>query len=371
MDILISGAGVAGLSAAVDLGARGHRVTLVERSSHFRVNGSPIDVRGDAIAVAENMGLLAKIRDRQLRMTENSVFVDAGGTVLAALPLAETSDSDDDIEIAREDLATVLAEALPADATVRFRDSVAALADDGAGVDVRFASGDTGRFDLVIGADGLHSAVRRLSFGPESGFVKHLGVYAAIADLPAEAGSGGPNPTYNFPGHMASIMRYRDRALAVFLFRSDPIEYDYHDLDAQRKVLADAFAGHDEWRIPELIAAAMADPELYFDSSSQIHMPSWHRGRVVLVGDAAHAASGLSGRGTSLALLGTSFLTEELDEDDLEAGFERYEARQRPYVRAAQAGVADGADLVVPATREDIAARNARLQTTLGRRTSS
>lgn len=161
---------------------------------------------------------------------------------------------------------------------------------------------------------------------------------------------------------MASIMRYGDRALAMFLFRSGPIDYDYHDLDEQKKILTDTFAGHDAWRIPESIAAASADPELYFDSSSQLHMPSWHRGRVVLVGDAAHAASGLSGRGTSLALLGTRFLAEEVHEEDLTAGFERYEARLRPHVRTAQDSVVGGADLVVPATWEDIATRNDRIR---------
>ncbi|GAA2428576.1 hypothetical protein GCM10010191_47080 [Actinomadura vinacea] len=135
--------------------------------------------------------------------------------------MAETSDSDDDIEIAREDLANLLAEALPADATVLFRDSVESLVDDGTGVDVRLLSGRAERYDLVIGADGLHSMVRRLTFGPESRFSKHLGVYAAIADLPGAVGSAERhNPTYNFPGHMASIMRYHDKALAVFLFRS-------------------------------------------------------------------------------------------------------------------------------------------------------
>jgi len=367
MKILISGAGVAGLSAAVNLGTHGHHVTVIERSSHLRVNGSPIDVRGDAIGIADKMGLLGKIRDQRLRMTERGVFVDANGSVLAPLPLGETSDSDDDIEIAREDLANLLAEALPATTAVRFRDSVVELADDGKGVDVRFVSGLTDRFDLVIGADGLHSTVRRLTFGPESRFAKHLGCYAAIADLRSAAGDDAqPNPTYNFPGHMASVMRYSDRALAVFLFRSDPIDYDHRDLDAQKKILTDAFAGHDEWRIPELLAAANADPELYFDSASQIHMPTWHRGRVVLVGDAAHAASGLSGRGTSLALLGTYFLAEELDEGDLAAGFDRYEVRQRPYVRTGQASVGAGADLVVPATWEAIEARNERIRAITG-----
>ncbi|MBL7255994.1 FAD-dependent monooxygenase [Actinoplanes sp. LDG1-01] len=363
MKILVSGAGMAGLSAATNLVTRGHDVTIVERSSHFRVNGSPIDVRGDAIDITAKMGLLDKIREHRLHMTDQTVFVDADGNAVAPLPVAEFDDSGDDIEIAREDLANLLAEALPAETTVVFNDSIGTLTEDGTGVEVRFVSGRTERFDLIVGADGLHSTTRRLVFGPEKQFVEHLGVYVAIADLPAEAGRADlPNPTYNYPGRMASIMRYHDRALAVFEFRSDWVDYDYHDLDAQKKILTDAYAGHGQWRVPELIAAANADPELYFDSCSQVHMPTWHTGRVVLVGDAAHAASGLSGRGTTLALLGTWFLAEELREDDLAAGFARYEERQRPYVRTGQAAAAGGADLVTPATQEAIDARNERIR---------
>lgn len=364
MNILVSGAGIAGLSLAVNLGRRGHRVTVIERSSHFRVNGSPIDVRGDAIEIADKMGLLAQIRAQRLDMTEQSQFVDSDGAVVAALPVAETSDSLDDIEIAREDLATILAGALTADTEVRFRDSVDVLTDDGDGVDVRFLSGRSERYDLVIGADGLHSTVRRLAFGPEKDYIKHLGFYVALADLPGEQNSQRVSPIYNFPGHMVSIARYRDKALGVFLFSSDQLDYDYHDLDAQKKILVDAFAGHTEWKIPELLDAAVKDPELYFDSASQIHMPMWHKGRVALVGDAAHAASGLSGRGTSLALTGTCFLAEELDTaaGDHTAAFSRYETRQRPYVEFGQNIVGSGADLVVPSTWEAIEARNERLQ---------
>ena len=109
---------------------------------------------------------------------------------------------------------------------------------------------------------------------------------------------------------MAGIAAFNDKALAVFQFRSPWIDYDYHDLDAQKQILDDAYAGHDEWKIPELLRAARADPELYFDSTSQIHMPQWHSGRVVLVGDAAHCASSLTGRGTSLALTGTYLLAQ-------------------------------------------------------------
>ncbi|WP_432990246.1 FAD-dependent monooxygenase [Dactylosporangium sp. CA-233914] len=364
MDILVSGAGMAGLSAAVNLGARGHRVTIVERSSHFRVNGSPIDVRGDAIEIVDKMGLLPQILAQRVDMTEQGQFVNGDGEVVARLPLEETSDSADDIEIAREDLARILADALPADATVIFQDSVSSLADNGDGVDVRFVSGREAGYDLVVGADGLHSAVRRLAFGPERDYIRHLGFYIAIADLPDEQPRADRvNPVYNYPEHMVSVMRYKDKALGVFLFRSDPIEYDYHDLDAQKQILADAFAGHSEWRIPALIEAARVDPELYFDSAAQIHMPAWHRGRVVLVGDAAHAASGLSGRGTSIAFTGTHILAEELENcaGDHATAFPRYETRQRPYADFAQHSIHGGAELVVPATWEAIHARNERI----------
>jgi 2-polyprenyl-6-methoxyphenol hydroxylase-like FAD-dependent oxidoreductase len=366
MDVLISGAGVAGLSVALNLGAGGHRITIVERASHLRVTGSPIDVRGHAIEIVKKMGLLDLVLARRLVMSRQSAFVDASGAVLARLPVSEISDSDDDIEIAREDMAHILGGALRPDTTLRFSDSISSLLDNGDGVDVEFESGASQRFDLVIGADGLHSAVRRLTFGPESNYARHLGYYAAITELPADSIAGNVNPTYNYPGHMVSIMRYKHRVLGVFLFRSDPIDYDYHDLDAQKEILANAFAGHTEWKIPELLEAAGEDSTLYFDSASQIHMATWHRQCVVLVGDAAHAASGLSGRGTSLALTGAYFLAEELDRrgSELAAAFDAYEARQRPYVKAAQDSVHVGADLIVPATWTEIQARNERIRST-------
>lgn len=354
---------MAGLSLVVNLAGRGHHITVVERSSHFRVNGSPIDIRGDAIGIADKMGLLSQIRERRVDMTEQSQFVNSDGDIVARLPIEESSDSVDDIEIAREDLADILAGALPTEATIVFRDSIGSLTDDGDGVDVRFVSGREERYDLVVGADGLHSAVRRLAFGPERDYIHHLGFYVALTELSGEGRPDRVNPVYNYPGHMASILAYKDTVLGVLMFRSDPIEYDYHDLDAQRRILADAFAGHCEWRIPEIIEAARVDPELYFDSASQIHMPAWHRGRTVLIGDAAHCASGLSGRGTSLALTGSHFLVEELERcaGDHAAAFERYEARQRPYVEFAQHSIHSGGELIVPATREAIEARNERI----------
>ncbi|MGK5680116.1 FAD-dependent monooxygenase [Actinoplanes sp. URMC 104] len=364
MRILVSGAGMAGLSAGINLGALGHHVTIVERAGHLRVNGSPIDIRGDAIDVAGRMRILDQIRQRRVTMTARTRFVDAAGTVLAELPGDEVGDSEDDIEIPREDLAHILHAALDPATLLIFGESIQELHDDGDGVAVTFLSGREDHFDMVVGADGMHSLTRRLIFGPEREYLRHLGFYVALTNLPAERGGEPGNPILNWPGHMIGITRYRDVALGVMNFRSGWIDYDYHDLEAQKQILLDAFAGHHEWQVPAILDAVRDDPELYFDSVSQIHMPGWHQGRVVLVGDAAHCASGLSGRGASLAITGTWFLAQALraHPTDLAAAFRDYEDNQRPHVTRAQASAGPGGDLVVPATQADLDMRNARLR---------
>ncbi|UOX93097.1 FAD-dependent monooxygenase [Amycolatopsis sp. FBCC-B4732] len=366
MKILVSGAGAAGLCAGIDLARAGHVVEIVERANHLRVNGSPIDVRGDALETAERMGILDAVLERRITMTERTTFVDRFGAPVASLAMEEINESSDDVELPREDLMLILRQALPEQVDLRFEESIAALAEDGDRVAVTFASGRAAAYDIVVGADGVHSAVRRLVFGPEKEFTEPLGVYVAIGDAPGEVTPGDTRVTeiLNLPGLLAGVARYRDKALAIFEFRSGPIDYDHHDQAAQKRILAGAFAGIEDWKVPELLETAQHDPELYFDVLTQIHLPSWHRGRVVLIGDAAHCATPMAGRGTSLALLGAWTLTEELGRhgDDVEAAFSAYEQRQRPHAAAAQEFARGGADLVVPATWEAIEARNARLR---------
>ncbi|MFF3855578.1 FAD-dependent monooxygenase [Micromonospora sp. NPDC002575] len=365
MKILVSGAGVAGLSLGRDLGMRGHHVTIVERAGRLRANGSPVDVRGDAIEVADKMGILSAIRGARIRMTEQVHFVDENGAAIGRLP-DDIGDSPDDIEIAREDLCRILADALPDIVDLRLRESVDSIAQCDDRVDVDFASGDAESFDLVLGADGIHSAVRRLVFGPEQSLIRHLGLYVAITDMPGEADAEAEriNPMYSYPGHLAGIARFKDKAIGILMFASEPISYDYRDVEAQKSILYDRFTDRRVWKVQKILDAVRADPSIYFDSVSQIHMPSWHRGRVALVGDAAHCASPLAGRGTSLAMTGAQFLAEELERTDGDhaSAFPRYEARQRPYVEFAQATVEDGGALLVPPTRDAMIARNRLLQ---------
>ncbi|PRX50081.1 2-polyprenyl-6-methoxyphenol hydroxylase-like FAD-dependent oxidoreductase [Prauserella shujinwangii] len=365
MKILVSGAGVAGLSLGYDLGIRGHHVTIVERADHLRGNGSPIDIRGDAIEIAEKMGLLPAIHDARIRMTEQVHFVDENGTAIGRLP-DDIGDSPDDIEIDREDLYWILANALPETVDLRLSQSVNSIAEHDDRVDVGFASGDPESYDLVLGADGMHSTVRRLVFGPERNWIRHLGLYVASIDMPGEADAEAEriNPMFNYPGHLAGIGRFKDKAIAVMMFASDLIDYDYRDVEAKKKILFDQFAECRSWKVPAILDAVRDDPDIYFDSVSQIHMPTWHRGRVALVGDAGYCASPLAGRGTSLAMIGAQFLAEELDRSDGDhvTAFPRYEARMRPYVEFAQGTVEGGAALIVPPTQEAIIERNQMLQ---------
>jgi 2-polyprenyl-6-methoxyphenol hydroxylase-like FAD-dependent oxidoreductase len=159
-------------------------------------------------------------------------------------------------------------------------------------------------------------------------------------------------------------MEYRGRALGSFIFRSPPLDYDYRDLAAQRQIIAGEFADRTAWRIPDLLAAMRDADDLYFDSASQIHMPSWCRGRIALVGDAAYSSAFLSGRGTSLALLGADQLTRALAGagGDHAAAFGQYARGMAGYVDHAQESVEEGRDLLVPATEAAIEARNAALR---------
>lgn len=364
MRILITGAGLAGLSAGITLGSSGHDVTIVERADLLRTGGSPIDLRGDALGAADRMGVLDAVREARLTMTETVHFVGADGTVLATVSQEMVGDSADDIEIAREDLTRILHDALPDGVRLIFDEHVTALADDGAGVVATFASGATDRFDLVVGADGIHSATRRMVFGPESEYLRPLGYYVAFGLMPGrEESASRENSFYNYPGHLIGLARYHDKVLAVATFDSGSFEHDYRDPDSGRRILAEAFAGHDEWRVTELVDALTKDSELYFDTVAQIHMDTWHQGRVVLLGDAASGPSGLSGRGTSLAVTGASILAEALGShpDDVAAALAEYEERQRPYVTHAQATAAPGGQFLVPPTTQAILERNRQL----------
>jgi 2-polyprenyl-6-methoxyphenol hydroxylase-like FAD-dependent oxidoreductase len=174
-NVLISGAGIAGSTAAYWLAKRGFQVTVVEQARGMRSSGSPVDVRGPAVEVAERMGVMAQVREADTGV-HDMVFVNARGRVLSRVDMRTTWAETGDVELPRGDLATILRQAVPDEVEFVFGDSVTALEQDAGGVTAVFASGGVRRFDVVIGADGAHSGVRALVFGPEDDFVTHLGV---------------------------------------------------------------------------------------------------------------------------------------------------------------------------------------------------
>lgn len=364
MKTLISGAGFAGLSTAINLSRTGHDITIVERAPHIRDTGAPLDIRGKAITVAEAMDILPALKASRASLSENMTIVDANGKEIAPLPGDDVSDSVDDIEIERTDLVQIMLERLDENVDVIYNDSIATIDDRDESVGVDFVSGRHESFDLVVGADGVHSLTRRLVFGPEAQFREFLGMYIALARIPNGTVKNRYAKTYSWPDHMVSMAPYDDHVTAAMYFRKDWLDYDHHDLNAQKQLALEELAGHDEWLIPIVRSAIEADPDFYFDSVNQVHMDTYHRGRVVLVGDAGYCPSPLSGRGLSLAMLGASHLAQALNDypEELERALDTYETVQRPHVVHAQETAADGGDLLVPATQEALDQRNARLR---------
>jgi 2-polyprenyl-6-methoxyphenol hydroxylase-like FAD-dependent oxidoreductase len=358
MKVLISGASVAGPTLAFWLARHGHQATVVEAAPRPRAGGYPIDVRGQAVEVAERMGLLGRIRELSVA-TEGIDFVGGRRPVSVDMRRLRGAAGVRDLELLRGDLVRTLYEATEHDAEYRFGDSVATLAQDGHGVDVAFDSGATDRFDVVVGADGLHSNVRRLAFGPEAGYRTYLGLYVAGASVGTGLGVPGRCVLHTVPGRAAGVYRFGGTASAIFLFRRaiEP-SYDFRDVAQHKRLVADEFAGVD--RTAGLLRDALAADDFYFDSVSQIRMASWSRGRVALAGDAGYGPALLSGAGTTLAMVGAYLLAGALSEaDDPAPAFARYAATLRPTVVRAQRSAGAGAGMLVPATEGAVRRRDA------------
>lgn len=366
MDVLISGASMAGLCAAYWSARLGHRVTVVERADGLRPGGAPIDVRGQALGTAHRMGILAQIDAQKVAIIGPAPVLDGTGTQVATLDLRWfANETDEDIEITRDRLNQILRAVVPGEVEFRFQLSIASIADGPAGADVAFTDGRQGRYQLVVGADGLHSNVRRLVFGPEKDFVRHFGYYVALVDLPAD---GAWQPAMlNIPGLTVAVRNAGDGPQGMMLAASAELPYDHRDLEAQRRMIDGFLARVDAWQVPAL-RAAFADPAargFYFDSVSQTHMPSWIKGNVAVIGDAGHCAALLSGMGTTLAMVSAETLATTWTEfgGDMQAASPRYHERLRPYVDQCQAFAHEGAPIMVPATQEALDERNAMFRT--------
>jgi 2-polyprenyl-6-methoxyphenol hydroxylase-like FAD-dependent oxidoreductase len=360
--ILISGASIAGPCLAYWLDRYGFEVTVVEKAATIRGGGYAIDIRGTAREVVERMGLYPRLREAHVD-TRKLSFVDPDGALIASVaPEAVTGGMAGlDIEVRRGDLADALYGPIRDDVEFLFNDSIATLEDRGDRVEVTFDSGLARTFDLVIGADGLHSNTRRLVFGPEEQFHRYLGYVFAGFTLPDEFGLAHEGVVWNEPGRAAALYAYEsgEPLQGLLSFRQDEPPFSaFRDPEAQRELVAGKFPEH-AWHVPRLVQAVREAEDLFFDVVSQIHMPTWSRGRVALAGDAAHATSFLSGQGSSVSLVGAYVLAGELaTHADHAAAFAAYEDRVRGFVERNQALADTGGTSLIPGSRERLDARN-------------
>ncbi|SOD63008.1 2-polyprenyl-6-methoxyphenol hydroxylase [Streptomyces zhaozhouensis] len=357
-EVLIVGAGIAGPALAYWLSRTGYRPTVVEHARQLRSGGSAIVVKGPAIPVAQHMGVLPRLRELATR-NRSLTLLDPAGRRILRLPL--TSDKAPTVEVTRADLSEVLHRAAQTEAEFVFDDTITALRQDEDGVDVTFRRSAPRRFDLVVGADGAHSTVRRLVFGPEQRFTRHLGLYGATVPLEPDAVEDPSEMTMlTAPNRMLVVHPSRKTPLAIFTFRTAPLApHDRKNTALHKRTVADAYADI-AWRAPELVATFVDHPAPFFDALTTVRLPSWSRGRVVLLGDAA-AATALLGDGSSMAMAGAYALAEELaaHPGDHVRAFAAYESRLRREVGPRQRRVRLLSRLMVPRTRPGLAARNA------------
>jgi 2-polyprenyl-6-methoxyphenol hydroxylase-like FAD-dependent oxidoreductase len=345
--VLISGASIAGPALAYWLERYGATVTVVERAPALRPGGQAVDFKGAVHrTVLARMGVLDEVHRRRTGGQDQTI-VDAHGRRLATM---SGDFSGGDVEIRRGDLAEILYERTRETCEYVFGDTITSLTETADGVHVTFANSAPRTFDLVVGADGIHSAVRRLAFGPEQDYVTPSGYYYALADL----GVTADHLMYNEPGRMVAIGG--SKAPAFFVFSADELEYDRYDAEQQKRVLAQAYAGG-RWRIAELLERLPQAESVYLDSISTVRIDRYSSGRIVLLGDAAYGST-LAGFGTGLAIVGAYVLAGELlaAGGDHEAGFRRYEEVFRGYAKVGAQTRAG--QFLAPATALGIRLRN-------------
>lgn len=361
-NILISGAGIAGLTLAHWLKKFGFNPVIVEKSPVLREGGYVIDFFGAGYDVAEKMDILDGLRQKEILIDELT-FVDENNKRLGGLDIAQMKKvvKNRIFNIRRSDLARVIFEHLDKDIPFLFGNAIQKIEQHGTGVQATFESGEEQQYDLVIGADGLHSRVRQLAFGPDSAFESFYGYYASSYTIRNYLHFTDQISCYSEPGKQSTVyVLDQDTLIAFFIFsQKEKLAYEHHDVARQKAILRERF-GQMPWECPALLEMMDEAPDFYFDSVSQVKMDQWSKGRVSLVGDACDCPSLLSGQGCTLAMVGAYILAGELHEarGDFNTAFPRYEAAFRPFIEKKQKLAQSFAGSFVPQSKFGIWMRN-------------
>jgi 2-polyprenyl-6-methoxyphenol hydroxylase-like FAD-dependent oxidoreductase len=361
--VLISGIGIAGPTLAYWLEENRFKATLVERAASPREGGYVIDFWGVGYDIAERMGILPDLKALGYDVGEVR-FVDRNGRRVGGFDakVFKSLTNGRYLSLPRGDLASLLYREIEGRCETIFADTIAEVEQDELGVNVTFEHSKPRRFDLLIGAGGLHSVVRKLVFGPEEHFRRFLGYVAAAFEVKGyEPRDEGIYVTYATPGKQVARFAMRDdRTVFLLVFSTDqPLQAESFAGASHKKVLHQQF-DREGWECPRILAALDTCDELYLDEVTQIHMNTWSQGRVALVGDAAFCPSLLAGEGSALAMMAAYVLAGELSKrkDNPEAAFEHYARFLRYFILEKQAAAEQLASSFIPQTRFDLFVRN-------------
>jgi len=359
--VLISGASFAGLSTAYWMNELGYDVTVVEIGSALKMGGTPVDIKDQTVEIIKRMGLFEQIKANRLGL-EKWEFKNSDDVTVNSFLLKQPGEEmpDDEFEIERDVLLHLLYDLVKHDVTFIFNNSIKAINEEKDFIDVTFKDGSSNQYDLLFGCDGIHSLVRKIWFGGEDEFVNYLGQYFSIGIVEKYLIPDSSLQLYAEPNKGIMLNAYHNKTDIVFIFRpEEEISYDFRDQDAQKQIVYKQFSGMG-WRAAELQEQLLATSSFYFDKFCQVKMPSWSKGRVVLVGDAGYCASPAAGMGGSLAIIGATAVTDALRKhgEDYKTAFNEYEKGLRPYIDQVQADAIDMLDKLLPRTQKEIDYRN-------------
>ena len=366
LNVLVSGASFAGLSTAFWMNRLGYRVTVVEIGKDLKTGGSPVDIKEGTVDIVKRMGLLERIQASSLKAKAID-FLDVDGVRIAKMPAqaGDPQDSNPEYEIERDTLLHMMFEEVKGDVEFIFDDSIERVDESADEVAVTFKSGKQRSFSFLFGCDGNHSSVRRMCFGEESAYSYFLQNYFSITIVDKLLISEDTAQMYNVPGKVVMLNAYNNKTDIIFCFHSEKeIPYSYRDQEEQRGIILQEFSS-EGWRTRELLEEWIRCTGFYFDKMCQIRMPSWTKGRVALVGDAAYCASPAAGMGGSLAIVGATALADAFQKHpgNFEAAFQEYNDSLRPFVEDVQAQAVNlGLELFLPSSEEALERRNAQFR---------